>query len=490
MKKIGLILVLLLLFRLECQSTIPARHESLPKLVYIKQPDEVTCGPTCAKMLMGYYGTEESLEDISKRCGTHWFKWGEEDIGMTHPENLALAMSGISARVRRGHSNNLKKYISEERYPIVLVRSDWYLWHYVIAIGYTEHTITIADPATGQRREIKWDIFLAAWRFTGDIHGNTLGFKCPMCDSGCLFCWEGNIDFLQGILTFAEVYNNTMIVPKEDIYSMKKEWILILLFTVFIFLIVQKKTFVSKVIPPVSNKAPAIVVPPPPVTIVVDMIKYPSIRSVSADGIGVVLADIESHMPAGHHFKSSNLITWAHETTHGINSNLRNKYRGSKKINAFYVLEDRAVIIEEPNTTIGEISKQVPSNWRGDSYNLYLVKQRRDWDKEPLYLFDEWVAYTNGAACRKDLGMTEQGSELVFASEFVGYALCLAYTVKKDCPNYDDKQLRAFLMWNTERVVKLGGNLDNFKTSADGEGIRKFCIAYFGTDWCKTVLGF
>ena len=48
------------------------------------------------------------------------------------------------------------------------------------------------------------------------------------------------------------------------------------------------------------------------------------------------LADIESRMPAGHIDRDSDLVTWAHETTHGINSRCR-VWAGSG-MNAFYCL--------------------------------------------------------------------------------------------------------------------------------------------------------
>lgn len=223
---------------------------------------------------------------------------------------------------------------------------------------------------------------------------------------------------------------------------------------------------------------------------------YPPVRNVTH--LGKVLSDIESHMPAGHHYTASNKITWAHETTHGINANIRNKYfQSGRKINAFYVLENRACIIEEPKTTIRRVAQMVPQSLRGQTYNLYLVKQAGQWNNEPLYLFDEWVAYTNGSACGKDLKNVEYWSEVWFMFEFNVYCLTVAQVVKQECPNYDDKQFKAFLMWQLERTMqifqgeeKARAYWEKVKTSPDAENLRQFARSYLGAEWCKEVLGF
>lgn len=293
---------------------------------------------------------------------------------------------------------------------------------------------------------------------------------------------------------------------------MRKEWILILLLVAGIFGVYQKKvasrptqgpvpTF--PVLPPPTQpqtpQNPQITPPPPEQPkVVVDIIRWPAVRQVNPDGIGKVLADIDSHMPAGHQYRDSNKITWAHETTHGINANIRNKhFQSGRKVNAFYVLEDRAIVVEEPKTTIGKVAQNVPASWKGTCFNLYLVKQRSGWDNEPLYLCDEWVAYTNGAACRKDLQMQDQASEIEFTCEFTGYVLTLAYTVKQNCPDYDDRQFKAFVMWSCERTMQIYANeegankrLNAIRTSPDGEAIRQFARQYFGQEWCRQALGF
>jgi hypothetical protein len=48
----------------------------------------------------------------------------------------------------------------------------------------------------------------------------------------------------------------------------------------------------------------------------------------------------------------------------------------------------------------------VPQSFRGgllQVYDLYLVKQASAWGDRPLYLADEWVAYTNGSQVALEL---------------------------------------------------------------------------------------
>jgi hypothetical protein len=46
------------------------------------------------------------------------------------------------------------------------------------------------------------------------------------------------------------------------------------------------------------------------------------------------------------------------------------------------------------------VAQKVPQGFRGGVcgvYDLYMVSQAKDWGDSPLYICDEWTAYTNGA---------------------------------------------------------------------------------------------
>ena len=285
---------------------------------------------------------------------------------------------------------------------------------------------------------------------------------------------------------------------------MNQKLILLLVFitSVNLFLIGLIKT--NQKMPSVV-KSPVVLPPPPsilertqvgPSKLIPKFENYPPVRSVN--NLGKVLSDTESHLPAGHIYYDEDKITCVHEGTHGINSNARIKFFNNKKINAFYVLENRVVVIEEPNTRIKIVANKIPNSLRGEVYNLYLVQQASSWDDTPLYILDEWSAYVNGSACRLDLGIQNRSETVRYMLEFNVYSSCVAW-----CSGTNDPQLKAFLMWQIERAIKIykdSGTLGNLHTSDDyldkmrknGDSLewRIFCQQYFGADWCKEVLGF
>ena len=95
--------------------------------------------------------------------------------------------------------------------------------------------------------------------------------------------------------------------------------------------------------------------------------------------------------------------TNAHETGHGIHSYLRNKYTAElgKRVNGFYGLSGRGIIVQEPNIRKSQVNRFIPSSVRGYRFPLYLERQK-EWDDTPLYIYDEWNAYVLGGKCCVD----------------------------------------------------------------------------------------
>ncbi len=214
---------------------------------------------------------------------------------------------------------------------------------------------------------------------------------------------------------------------------------------------------------------------------------YPSIRNVG--NLNGIVADIESHLQAGHPYQDSDLITWVHEGTHGINADLRNKFRRP----GFYVLNNRAILLkEEPRTTLTRVSRLVPVSLRGGVYNLYLIESRQWWENEPSYVWDEFVAYTNGADARRQLHIRGRQETIRYMLEFIVYSSCVTKSAKSS-----DKQIRSFLMWQVERSMKLyhasgvkSAYLDRLRKSADATELRVYMRDYFGLEFTRNVLGF
>ncbi len=214
---------------------------------------------------------------------------------------------------------------------------------------------------------------------------------------------------------------------------------------------------------------------------------YLPIRNVG--NLNGIIADIESHLPVGHPYRDSDKITWVHEGTHGINSRLRNEFGRP----GFYVLNNKAVLLKgEPRTTLTRVARLVPVSLRGDVYYLYLVEQRRWWDNQPSYIFDEWTAYINGTYARHWLHIQSRTETVNYMLEFVVYSTCVPWSAKSD-----DPQLRNFIMWQIKRSMKLyraagikSTYLDRLRKSADATELRVYMRDYFGLEFTRKVMGF
>jgi hypothetical protein len=227
---------------------------------------------------------------------------------------------------------------------------------------------------------------------------------------------------------------------------------------------------------------------------------------------GAVLTDIAQHLPSsyGTMYDDGDKITHGHETTHGINSHLRNYFNETgQKANGFYVLEDRGVIVVEPRIRKSQVAAFVPQVLRGPRFGMYITGQTA-WDDRPLYVWDEWVSYTNGGAVGIDLadrGMWHYGSRdaVVGQLEFTVYAIATAMAVERHDPEgfAANDQLREFLAWNAKRAMdgyRRGAEIPDFHMSSQGpyyqallehpdaEPLRAFVRRLFGDPWTRRVL--
>ncbi len=180
----------------------------------------------------------------------------------------------------------------------------------------------------------------------------------------------------------------------------------------------------------------------------------PRLRGVPA-GLGPFLSDVESRLPRemGTRYRDDSRITWCHETTHGIHAHLRGQYR----VPAFYPGGGRFALVEPPAVTLAEVAAAVPPGLRGTRYETYLVKARRDWGRDPLYVWDEWVAYNNGMAAGIEEGARRRSGasdDAVACLELSGYALAVAAAARrKGVPVAG--QFRELLAWELRRSLGL-----------------------------------
>lgn len=212
-------------------------------------------------------------------------------------------------------------------------------------------------------------------------------------------------------------------------------------------------------------------------------------------------ADVINHaqQPVLDESRSTN----AHESTHRINAEVRNNYN---KHNAFYVGNDKVVILKEPAITKNQSIEFIPNNLRFMRFSLYILGQQ-EWNLQPLYILDEWTAYINGATVSVEDFETGryrgQWQDAVAGSlEFTIYSIAIAMAVEKYDPVYwnseNGEELRRFIIWNGKRAqdVYLKGYkkpmfiwdkqeklYNDFKNSPDAANMREFVKKYLDNIW-------
>lgn len=241
-----------------------------------------------------------------------------------------------------------------------------------------------------------------------------------------------------------------------------------------------------------------------------------------------IFGDVMAHAPNGP--VGGGRSTNAHETSHDIHAYLRNqnKSRFDRPINAVYCLDSRGVIIEEPRILKSQVCAFVPARLQNFRYQTY-VSGAKVWDRQPLYIVDEWVAYTLGAMVNvEDVqegryrevrrgGVADMSWSCRLAGQ-AGYgdgtdgvsgclhlaifstALCMA--IKEHDPEYwkTNRQFRRFVGWwmkEAHRTYMAGNAMPQFnyemfdnlrkdlRTHADAEPMRAFLRENFGGIWLE-----
>jgi hypothetical protein len=244
----------------------------------------------------------------------------------------------------------------------------------------------------------------------------------------------------------------------------------------------------------------------------VQFVDFPAQKNSANARWGTALNDIEAHLPAsyGTTYRDADKVTHGHETSHGIHSHIRNHLNDTgQRANGFYVLENRAVLVVEPNVRKSQVGPFIPAALRGSRYATYVTGQV-EWDDRVLYLWDEWNAYINGGEVAIDLqgaGLWDQGSRDAVAGllEFSVYALAVGMAVEQHDPAYfrGNAQFREFLAFNTLRAMDLfrvgralapfaradqDAYYEKLRNGPEAEPIRAFAERLFGAAFARHAL--
>jgi hypothetical protein len=150
-------------------------------------------------------------------------------------------------------------------------------------------------------------------------------------------------------------------------------------------------------------------------------------------------------------------VTWSHECCHGVSAlaDIANGPRHER--HSIYIGEGLTVDFAHPKITIREIAAAIPADDRTGPYGTmaatYLVEQAAHWNDRPIYLVEEWVAYTHGAIYREQAGFEGRADTHWRAKAFERWIRVLARLARERDPGYPEiEKLEAFIEWNAARL--------------------------------------
>jgi len=214
----------------------------------------------------------------------------------------------------------------------------------------------------------------------------------------------------------------------------------------------------TQVLPALQPYAPpktfSVLAKPPSIEFATDV--CPPITKPSPKAVPV-LTDLYYRVKNPNYFadpqEPNDLVTHVHELSHGVS----NRLHASTVKHGIYVLDGKGIVLRHPKVTIEQIANSIPKDQRGQIYDLYMVKQRKDWNKSPIYLADEWTAYVHGALAHKQLRLGVKRKETYdHAREMEGYVRQMVKVIEKNDPDYPDMaKLKNFIEWQSDRFTQI-----------------------------------
>jgi ATP-binding cassette subfamily B protein len=151
---------------------------------FVKQPDAMDCGPSCLKMVAGFYKKNFSLETLRKRC--YITREGVSFLGLSEAaDSLGFRTLGVKIPFSK----------LQENVPLPCI-VHWRQTHFVVVYKIKNDILWVADPAVGLVRYSKEE-FITNWSGT-IINGENVGLVLIMEPTPALFETQDDVSRSSG----------------------------------------------------------------------------------------------------------------------------------------------------------------------------------------------------------------------------------------------------------------------------------------------------
>jgi ATP-binding cassette subfamily B protein len=146
---------------------------------FVKQPDAMDCGPSCLKMVAGFYKKNFSLDTLRKRC--YITREGVSFLGLSEAaDSLGFRTLGVKIPYSK----------LEENVPLPCI-VHWRQKHFVVVYKIKNDKLWVADPAFGLVRYNRQE-FISSWSGTV-LDGENVGLVLILEPTPALFEAEDDV---------------------------------------------------------------------------------------------------------------------------------------------------------------------------------------------------------------------------------------------------------------------------------------------------------
>lgn len=131
---------------------------------FYRQEHSNTCVPACLRMVLEFFGTVQTEDELAKRCGTTLLGTGRVE--------LAEAATGLGLAAQLADylaHDDVEEHLSQGRPviawidPSLLYPGVFGCTHAVVIVGLENDTVRFHDPDAGADVALAWPQFHAAW---------------------------------------------------------------------------------------------------------------------------------------------------------------------------------------------------------------------------------------------------------------------------------------------------------------------------------------